>query len=218
MASKNLGEYCLRWTDHDSLIQGVCQSLLASEKFADVTLFCEGKSLQCHKFILSACSTYFDRIFSESPSCPNPVIILRDVSHHQMQSLLYFIYCGEMTAEESELESLIELAQSLCIKGIGEAPKDLHSRSKPVKTPPEPIAAVTRKRPSKPTPTKLIKKLAKRQLKAPVAASSPMVTIMNLIENELEEETSMELLPTNSSTDGELVTEDSEYIIPDTGS
>lgn len=125
MTSRTIGECCLRWTDHDSLLQGVCNHLLSSEKFADVTLYCEGVSLKCHKFILSACSPYFDQILSESP-CEHPIIILKDVLYWQMQALLHFIYKGELTTDETKLTSLVQLAQSLQIKGIGEfgAPSD----------------------------------------------------------------------------------------------
>lgn len=120
MATRNKGELChLHWTDHESLLRGVCNNLLTTEKFADVTLFCDGVGIKCHKFILSACSPYFDQIFSESP-CSHPIIILRDVSYWQMQALLHFIYKGELNTDEAKLASLVELAQSLQIKGIGE--------------------------------------------------------------------------------------------------
>lgn len=119
MAARTVGECCLRWTDHDALLQGVCNTLLTTEKFADVTLYCEGIKLKCHKFILSACSSYFDQILSES-QCEHPVIILKDVLYWQMEALLNFIYKGELTTVETELTSLVELAQSLQIKGIGE--------------------------------------------------------------------------------------------------
>ena len=119
MAARTIGECCLRWTDHDSLLQLVCNTLLTTEKFADVTLYCEGVSLKCHKFILSACSSYFEQILSESPS-DHPIIILKDVPYWQMQALLHFIYKGELNTDETKLTSLLELARSLQIKGIGE--------------------------------------------------------------------------------------------------
>ena len=120
MGSKNeSGECCLRWNGHQSLLHGVCNSLLTSEKFADVTLYCEGMSLKCHKFILSACSPYFDQVFSET-NIDHPIIILKDVSYWEMQSLLHFIYMGELTTDERRLSSLIELARSLHIRGIGD--------------------------------------------------------------------------------------------------
>ena len=117
------GEYYLRWTNHDSLLHGACNNLLTSERFADVNLYCEGgPSLKCHRFILSACSSYFERILSEiTPACQSPVVIvLRNVPYDLMSLLLQFMYNGEMTAEEGQLSSLIEVAQSLCIKGIGD--------------------------------------------------------------------------------------------------
>ena len=113
------GECCLRWNDHQTLLHGVCDSLLTSEKFADVTLFCEGMSLKCHKFLLSACSSYFEQIFSET-ELDHPIIILKDVVYWEMQALLHFIYRGELTTDENKLGSLIELARSLHIKGIGD--------------------------------------------------------------------------------------------------
>lgn len=119
MATRTVGECCLRWTDHDSLLQGVCNTLLTTEKFADVTLYCEGVSLKCHKFILSACSSYFEQILSESPT-EHPIIILKDVPYWQMQALLHFIYKGELNTDETKLSQLVELARSLQIKGIGE--------------------------------------------------------------------------------------------------
>lgn len=119
MATKGTRECCLRWTDHNSLLQGVCNNLLTTEKFADVTLYCDGLSLKCHKFILSACSSYFDKILSESP-CEHPVVILRDIPYSQMQALLQFIYNGELVTDETKLSTLVELAQTLQIKGIGE--------------------------------------------------------------------------------------------------
>lgn len=133
MAAKPVGECCLRWTDHNTLLQGVCTSLLTTEKFADVTLYCEGMSLKCHKFILSACSPYFDKILSETP-CEHPVVILRDVQYWQMQALLQFIYKGELTTDETKLSSLVELAQNLHIKGIGEFGCGESSEESPIET------------------------------------------------------------------------------------
>lgn len=136
MDSRNgSGECCLRWNDHQTLLHGICNSLLTSEKFADVTLFCEGISLKCHKFLLSACSSYFEQIFSEI-ELDHPIIILRDVVCWEMQALLHFIYKGELTTDEKKLGRLIELARSLRIKGIGDFGSDQEqSARKPGKTP-----------------------------------------------------------------------------------
>ena len=44
----------------------------------DVTLSCEGETLQGHKVILSACSPYFKKILTDNP-CRHPVLILNDI-------------------------------------------------------------------------------------------------------------------------------------------
>lgn len=53
----------------------------------DVTLSCEGKSLRLHRAILSACSPYFENLFSETEH-PHPIIILKDVKSEELQSLV----------------------------------------------------------------------------------------------------------------------------------
>ncbi len=111
----------IRWNDHQTLLSGVCTELLASERFTDVTLFCEGVTMKCHKFILSACSPYFEKILSEA-CCGDryPVIFLKDVPFWEMQALLQFVYRGELTVDEARLADIIRLAKSLQIRGIGE--------------------------------------------------------------------------------------------------
>ena len=111
---------CLRWTNHQPLLQAVCKNLLASEQFADVSLFVAGVRFKCHKFILSACSPYFESIFAEIESESQACIVLKDVALWEMQALLQFIYLGEVTTEEHNLACLFKLAQSLQIRGIGE--------------------------------------------------------------------------------------------------
>jgi hypothetical protein len=52
-------QYCLRWNNHQPNFISVFSSLLNSESLVDVTLAAEGRHLQAHKVVLSACSSYF---------------------------------------------------------------------------------------------------------------------------------------------------------------
>ena len=54
------------------------EDLKTDEAFVDVTLSCEGETLQGHKVILSACSPYFKKILTDNP-CRHPVLILNDI-------------------------------------------------------------------------------------------------------------------------------------------
>ena len=48
--------------------------------------------------VLSACSTYFDSIFSEYAE-KNPIVILKDVKYMDMKSLVNFMYRGEINVQ-----------------------------------------------------------------------------------------------------------------------
>lgn len=55
-------QYCLRWNNHQPNFISVFSSLLSNQSLVDVTLAAEGKHLQAHKVVLSACSSYFQVI------------------------------------------------------------------------------------------------------------------------------------------------------------
>lgn len=52
-------QYCLRWNNHQPNFISVFSTLLHNESLVDVTLAAEGRQLQAHKVVLSACSSYF---------------------------------------------------------------------------------------------------------------------------------------------------------------
>lgn len=53
----------------------------------------------------------------ENP-CQHPVIILKDVKHTEVISLLKFIYQGEVNIKQDELSTFLKVAQMLQIKGL----------------------------------------------------------------------------------------------------
>ncbi len=57
--------FSLRWNNHPSNLVTVFSGLFSSETLVDVTLAAEGKHIQAHKMLLSACSDYFQVSESE---------------------------------------------------------------------------------------------------------------------------------------------------------
>ncbi|CAB3371582.1 Hypothetical predicted protein [Cloeon dipterum] len=112
-------QYCLRWKYHHNNLQVMFSQLLERESFCDVTLACEGKLLRAHKVVLSACSTYFDQIFTQHDS-KNPIVILKDVKYEDIKALVEFMYRGEINIEQSHLASLLKTAEELKVKGLAE--------------------------------------------------------------------------------------------------
>ena len=138
--------FCLRWNDFESNVSGAFRDLRAEADFFDVTLSCtdsNGRSLQAHKVILSACSSFFKSLLRQQTtqnSHPNPFIYLRGVSFSDLSSVLDFMYHGEVNVAQEDLNSFLSVAEELQIKGLtnrdgrpssGEPSKDRKSHSGP---------------------------------------------------------------------------------------
>ncbi|KAL7638075.1 UNVERIFIED_CONTAM: hypothetical protein RMT77_011700 [Armadillidium vulgare] len=107
----------LRWNNHHTIFTKVLNHLREQEAYTDVTLSCEGRFYGAHKFVLSTCSDYFKAMFSKTP-CKHPIIFLNDVGKKDVESLLDFMYKGEVHVPQSELGSLLRTAEALQVKGL----------------------------------------------------------------------------------------------------
>ncbi|KAL3270977.1 hypothetical protein HHI36_021480 [Cryptolaemus montrouzieri] len=110
-------QFCVRWNSYQSNLQNAFPKLLTSEHFVDVTLACENEMLKCHKVVLSACSTYFEKLLLQNP-CQHPIIFMKDMKFHEMQSLVDFMYKGEVNVTQDDLPSLLKSAEALQIRGL----------------------------------------------------------------------------------------------------
>ncbi|XP_017888675.1 protein jim lovell-like isoform X3 [Ceratina calcarata] len=110
-------EVCLRWNSYHSNMQNSFPSLLDTEQFVDVTLACEGRSLKCHKMILSACSDYLADLLRENP-CQHPIILMKDLKFWEVEALVKFMYRGEVNVAHDKLPQLLNAAEALQVKGL----------------------------------------------------------------------------------------------------
>ncbi|XP_044269034.1 protein tramtrack, alpha isoform-like isoform X1 [Tribolium madens] len=116
--------YCLRWNNYQSNMTSVFHQLLQNEAFVDVTLACNDLSLKAHKVVLSACSSYFQKLLLENP-CKHPTIIMpQDVCYADLKFIIEFVYKGEIDVSQTELQSLLRTADQLKIKGLCEPPDE----------------------------------------------------------------------------------------------
>lgn len=76
--------------------------------------------------VLSACSPYFQAIFTNHPE-KHPIVILKDVPYADMKSLLDFMYRGEVSVDQERLTAFLRVAESLRIKGLTEVNDDKSS-------------------------------------------------------------------------------------------
>jgi len=144
--------FCLRWNDFESNVSGAFRDLRQEADFFDVTLGCpDGKSLQAHKVILSACSSTFKTMLRDtqrtSPSSHHPYIFLRGVSFPDLSAVLDFMYHGEVNVAQEDLNSFLAVAEELQIKGLTQKEGAEPSKPKPnnaaVKRPVQPSENVS---------------------------------------------------------------------------
>ncbi|RZF47800.1 hypothetical protein LSTR_LSTR006064 [Laodelphax striatellus] len=130
--------FCLRWNNYQSNMVTELDTLRSEEHLVDVTLSCEGQKFRAHKVILSACSVYFRNVFKENP-CEHPVVILKDVSHEDVEALLSFVYQGVVYVSEKKLASFLQTAELLQIKGLTGAASSIKENHNTEKGGPPPL-------------------------------------------------------------------------------
>lgn len=119
--------YSLRWNNHQNHILAAFDALLQAETLVDVSLVCAERSVRAHKVVLSACSPFFQKIFSENP-CTHPVVVLKDFNGWEIQAIVDFMYKGEISIMQDQIQSLIKAAESLHVRGL--ANQDLSGADK----------------------------------------------------------------------------------------
>merc|ERR1711973_567516 len=114
-----MGEnFNLTWQTFSSHVGQLFKNLLETQEFTDVTLISDDlQQYRVHKFILSACSTVFEKILTNCP--PNSSIYLRGIHHEELESILQFVYTGEATFYHVRMNELLNVAKDLDIKEIG---------------------------------------------------------------------------------------------------
>ncbi|XP_044747959.1 longitudinals lacking protein, isoforms N/O/W/X/Y isoform X7 [Coccinella septempunctata] len=112
-------QFCLRWNNHQSTLVSVFDTLLESGTLVDCTLAAEGKYLNAHKVVLSACSPYFESLLSKHYD-KHPILILKDVKFQELKAMMDYMYRGEVNISQDQLGALLKAAESLQIKGLSD--------------------------------------------------------------------------------------------------
>jgi len=132
--------FALRWNDFHGNISSSFKQLRESPEFQDVTLFCDkDNSVKAHKVILSACSPYFHSALTAASSFQShPVLLLpRSVDPVHLTRLVDFMYYGEVSVQEEQLDKFLKLAEMLQVRGLvpdEEAPPEPPSYPQPSHT------------------------------------------------------------------------------------
>ena len=145
-------KFCLRWNDFESNISVAFRELREDKDFFDVTLACDDEQIQAHKVILSACSPFFRKVLRKNPHA-HPLLYLKGVKFTDLQSVLNFMYHGEVNVAQEELNSFLAVAEELRVKGLTQGQQSggsSHTNSQPSQKSPTPAPAFKPRPPDPP--------------------------------------------------------------------
>jgi len=140
-------KFCLRWNDFESNISSAFRELRDDNDFFDVTLACDDEQIQAHKVILSACSPFFRNILRRNPH-QNPLLYLKGVKFTDLQSVLNFMYHGEVNVAQEELNSFLAVAEDLRVKGLTQNNSNNPKQKDTYQQPPPPKSSTVLTRPT----------------------------------------------------------------------
>ena len=109
--------FCLHWNDFEVNISSAFRDFKNEKDFADVTLACVDNQVEAHKVILAASSPFFKRILKKNPHS-HPLIYLKGIKASDVEAVLKFIYHGEVNVEQANLQTFLEVAEDLEVKGL----------------------------------------------------------------------------------------------------
>jgi len=130
-------KFCLRWNEFENNISQAFKELRDDKDFFDVTLACDDEQIQAHKVILSACSPFFRNILRRNPH-QHPLLYLKGVKYSDLQSVLNFMYHGEVNVAQEELNSFLAVAEELRVKGLTQNTQQSSQSTNPKQTYPVP--------------------------------------------------------------------------------
>jgi len=103
--------------DHEANLGEIFQELKTADQLLDVTLVTSKGQIKAHKIVLSACSPFFRRVLYNNPH-QNSMIYLKGVSHFSLEKLVKFMYDGEVSIKQEDLDNFLEIANDLNVKGL----------------------------------------------------------------------------------------------------
>ncbi|XP_031622459.1 protein jim lovell-like [Contarinia nasturtii] len=94
------------------LRQNFCGMFYKAE-LTDATLLCENKPIRVHKFMLSACSLFFKRIFMvcQGDGC----LVIQNIKYVDLENILHYIYYGQIAVHRNNLNGFLDAAQKLLV-------------------------------------------------------------------------------------------------------
>ena len=120
------------WSEYRSQSKTLLENIFNGEIFHDVTLVTDDEQMiKSHKVVLAASSEYFQRLLSVQAH-PHPMIVLKGVKSQLLNSILKFLYLGETSVHQTEIEEFVKTSKYLKIKGLDSGKDKSEEDTKPL--------------------------------------------------------------------------------------
>ena len=115
----NMSEkFSLKWNDYHANVSKSFEKLRTEEYLQDVTLVGDDDfQVKAHKLVLSACSSYFHNIFTKNIQS-SIMLCLQGITQKDLQSILDYMYNGEVQIFQEELDRFLTIAQRFKLEGL----------------------------------------------------------------------------------------------------
>ncbi|XP_059097684.1 zinc finger and BTB domain-containing protein 24-like [Tigriopus californicus] len=129
--------YCLTWKTHSTVSGKKFYQHYQDNMYTDCQVSCGDHTMTCHRMVLSASSSFFERIFKQNQQTQRPLVILKDVNSDLFQYAIEYMYTGQVLVPSGLLQRFLQLATELRIEGLMDPTKDSE-----MEYPPSPKAMV----------------------------------------------------------------------------
>ena len=117
-------KFRLRWNDFKVNINTAFVSLRKDTNFTDVTLACEdGHQVDAHKVVLASSSPFFLNLLTRNRH-PHSLIYMRGIKSQDVMAIVDFMYYGETNIYQENLDTFLNIAEELQLKGLNGANGD----------------------------------------------------------------------------------------------
>ena len=111
-------DMALKWKDFEENLVASFAEMRKENDFTDVTLVCEdGLQIEAHRVVLCASSLFFKTILKMN-SHSHPLVYMRGLKSPELTRLVEFLYKGEALVQPEDLDTFLNLAEELQLKGL----------------------------------------------------------------------------------------------------
>ena len=175
-------KFNLKWNDFDANVSKSFGRLRNEDYLHDVTLVGDDYTqISAHKLVLSACSEYFQQLFKRSNKIQSHTLLcLEGLSKKDLDNVMNYMYNGEVSIYQEDLDRFLAVAQRLKLEGL------LEGKQEEQDTEYQPPQKEETSHPHQVTTTAMEKKEPSKGLASKVEGTNNIISLNTSQNNEIE--------------------------------